>query len=44
LIEQGVEMGRPSLIHLHLACRGAELSHVRIGGEAVRISEGKLLV
>ncbi|MCO6407313.1 MULTISPECIES: PhzF family phenazine biosynthesis protein [Hoeflea] len=44
LIEQGVEMGRPSLIHLHIACRGAEVSHVRIGGEAVRISEGKLLV
>jgi trans-2,3-dihydro-3-hydroxyanthranilate isomerase len=44
LIEQGVEMGRPSLIHLHIACRGAEMSHVRIGGEAVRISEGKLLV
>ncbi len=44
VIEQGVEMGRPSLIHLHIDCAGAEVSHVRIGGEAVRIAEGKLLI
>ncbi|MEQ8480370.1 MAG: PhzF family phenazine biosynthesis protein [Hoeflea sp.] len=44
VIEQGVEMGRPSLIHLHLDCTGRELTHVRIGGEAVRIAEGRLLV
>jgi trans-2,3-dihydro-3-hydroxyanthranilate isomerase len=44
MIEQGVEMGRPSLIHLHINCAGSEVSHVRIGGEAVRIAQGKLLV
>jgi len=44
VIEQGVEMGRPSLIHLHIDCSGAAVSHVRIGGEAVRIAEGRLLV
>lgn len=44
VIEQGLEMGRPSLIHLHIDCVGSEVSHVRIGGEAVRIAEGKLLV
>lgn len=44
VIEQGVEMGRPSLIHLHMDCTGADVSHVRIGGEAVRIAEGRLLV
>lgn len=44
VIEQGVEMGRPSLIHLHIDCAGAEVSHVRIGGEAVRIAEGKLMI
>ncbi|WP_420410313.1 PhzF family phenazine biosynthesis protein [Hoeflea sp.] len=44
VIEQGVEMGRPSLIHLHLDCTGWELSHARIGGEAVRVAEGRLLV
>jgi trans-2,3-dihydro-3-hydroxyanthranilate isomerase len=27
VIEQGVEMGRPSLIHLHLDCSGPELTH-----------------
>lgn len=44
VIEQGVEMGRPSLIHLHIDCTGSEVSHVRIGGKAVRVAEGKLLV
>lgn len=44
VIEQGVEMGRPSLIHLHIDCAGADVSHVRIGGEAVRIAEGKLMI
>jgi trans-2,3-dihydro-3-hydroxyanthranilate isomerase len=44
VIEQGVEMGRPSLIHLHIDCAGTEVSHVRIGGKAVRVAEGKLLV
>jgi len=44
VIEQGVEMGRPSLIHLHIDCAGLEVSHVRIGGEAVRIAEGRLLL
>lgn len=44
VIEQGVEMGRPSLIHLHIDCAGNEVSHVRIGGEAVRVAEGKLLL
>jgi trans-2,3-dihydro-3-hydroxyanthranilate isomerase len=44
VIEQGVEMGRPSLIHLHLDCSGAESSHARIGGEAVKISEGRLVL
>ena len=44
VIEQGVEMGRPSLIRLHIDCAGSEVSHVRIGGEAVRIAEGKLLI
>ncbi|KGF68609.1 phenazine biosynthesis protein PhzF [Hoeflea sp. BAL378] len=44
VIEQGVEMGRPSLIHLHIDCTAQEISHVRIGGEAVRIATGTLLV
>jgi trans-2,3-dihydro-3-hydroxyanthranilate isomerase len=44
VIEQGVEMGRPSLIHLHLDCTAADLTHARIGGEAVKIAEGRLFL
>jgi len=44
VIEQGYEMGRPSLIHLEMTVSGGELSLVRIGGRAVRIAEGVLTV
>ncbi|MCY0095954.1 PhzF family phenazine biosynthesis protein [Hoeflea ulvae] len=44
VIEQGVEMGRPSLIHMHVDCAEGRVRHVRIGGEAVKIAEGRLLV
>jgi trans-2,3-dihydro-3-hydroxyanthranilate isomerase len=43
-IEQGVEMGRPSLINLELEVRNGALSGARIGGHAVKVSEGTLLV
>lgn len=43
-IEQGVEMGRPSLIRLELDVRGGALAGARIGGHAVKVSEGHLLV
>ena len=42
LIEQGVEMGRPSHIHLHLDVSGGAIAGARIGGEAVRIASGTL--
>ncbi|MBL0374369.1 PhzF family phenazine biosynthesis protein [Rhizobium sp. KVB221] len=42
LIEQGVEMGRPSHIDLHIEVESAEISRARIGGEAVRVASGKL--
>lgn len=42
LIEQGVEMGRPSHIHLHLDVAGGVIAGARIGGEAVRIASGTL--
>jgi trans-2,3-dihydro-3-hydroxyanthranilate isomerase len=43
VIEQGFEMGRPSLIALsfEVAARG-KLEAVRIGGSAVRVSEGEI--
>lgn len=44
VIEQGVEMGRPSLIHMHVDCAEGAVSRVRIGGQAVRIAEGRLLL
>jgi trans-2,3-dihydro-3-hydroxyanthranilate isomerase len=42
LIEQGVEMGRPSLLHLHIDVSGGEISTARIGGQAVKIAAGEL--
>jgi trans-2,3-dihydro-3-hydroxyanthranilate isomerase len=42
VIEQGFEMGRPSLISLSLEIERGRLLTVRIGGHAVRVSEGRL--
>ena len=42
LVEQGVEMGRPSYLHLHLDIAGGEINAARIGGQAVRIASGTL--
>jgi trans-2,3-dihydro-3-hydroxyanthranilate isomerase len=41
-IEQGYEMGRPSLIELSLSLQDGKLSAVAIGGEAVIVSEGTI--
>jgi trans-2,3-dihydro-3-hydroxyanthranilate isomerase len=43
-VEQGVEMGRPSLINLELDVKNGVLAGARIGGHAVKVSEGTLLV
>jgi trans-2,3-dihydro-3-hydroxyanthranilate isomerase len=39
-IEQGVEMGRPSLIELSIEVRGGKLAAATIGGGAVVVTEG----
>lgn len=44
LIEQGVEMGRPSRIHLHLEVEDGKIDQARIGGHAVKLAEGTLLI
>ncbi len=44
VIEQGYEMGRPSQIIMTNVVRGGGLETVRIGGHAVRVSEGHILV
>ena len=41
-IEQGVEMGRPSLIYLKMKVEGGEMTELMIGGHAVKVSEGTL--
>lgn len=43
-IEQGVEMGRPSEIRVQAVRRGNELVAVRVGGRAVRVGTGELLL
>jgi trans-2,3-dihydro-3-hydroxyanthranilate isomerase len=44
LVEQGYEMGRPSLITLAMEVDRAKLAAVRIGGHAVRVAEGRIEV
>jgi trans-2,3-dihydro-3-hydroxyanthranilate isomerase len=41
-IEQGYEMGRPSVLHLSLAIRGKHLESATVGGDAVIVSEGSI--
>ncbi len=42
MIEQGVEMGRPSYIHLQVEVKDGGISRARIGGQAVRLATGIL--
>lgn len=43
-IEQGVEMGRPSIIHLHIESGNRTIDRARIGGQAVKIAQGGILL
>ena len=42
-VEQGFEMGRPSLLYVEADKSGDAVTAVRVGGTAVKISEGTLL-
>lgn len=42
VVEQGVEMGRPSRLHISCDREGARISGVRVGGSSVLVSEGRL--
>ncbi len=42
VVEQGVEMGRPSRLHVSCDCEGGRISAVRVGGRSVLVSEGRL--
>jgi trans-2,3-dihydro-3-hydroxyanthranilate isomerase len=44
VIEQGFEMGRPSLIGLEIDVAGGRIEASRIGGDAVVVAEGTLAV
>ncbi len=39
-VEQGVEMGRPSVLHLEADISGGAISGVRVGGQSVIVTEG----
>ncbi|HSK81519.1 MAG TPA: PhzF family phenazine biosynthesis protein [Thermoanaerobaculia bacterium] len=41
-LEQGFEMGRPSLLHLEVDKAGGAITAVRVGGGAVLVSEGSM--
>lgn len=43
-IEQGVEMGRPSTLHIEAEKTGGTTGAVRVAGRAVRVGEGRLIV
>jgi len=43
LIEQGFEMGRPSIINLQMVIKSGALVSAEIGGNAVLVSRGELL-
>ncbi len=42
VVEQGLEIGRTSFIHLHIDSKAGEISRARIGGQAVKVAEGML--
>lgn len=41
-LHQGVEMGRPSVLRMTAVVQDGRLSQVRVAGQAVRVSEGRL--
>ena len=43
-VEQGIEMGRPSVIDVEAEARDGAVTAVRVGGSSVVVSEGHLLV
>jgi len=43
VVEQGFEMGRPSIIEIEADKRNGEITGVRVGGRTVMVSQGELL-
>ena len=42
VVEQGFEMGRPSILEVEADKRGGKLTGVRVGGESVVVCEGRM--
>jgi trans-2,3-dihydro-3-hydroxyanthranilate isomerase len=42
VVEQGFEMGRPSLLHVEVDVAGGEVRAVRVGGAAVQVGWGEM--
>jgi trans-2,3-dihydro-3-hydroxyanthranilate isomerase len=42
VVEQGFEMGRPSLLELEIDKRGGKVAQIRVGGPSVFVSEGAM--
>ena len=42
VIEQGFEMGRPSILHLRIDVVAGELASVTVGGSAVLVAQGTI--
>jgi trans-2,3-dihydro-3-hydroxyanthranilate isomerase len=42
IVEQGVEMGRPSALHVEADKAAGTITAVRVGGRSVLVSEGRM--
>lgn len=43
IVEQGFEMGRPSILHVSVSRKNAVIHKVEVGGTCVATGEGRLL-
>jgi trans-2,3-dihydro-3-hydroxyanthranilate isomerase len=44
VVEQGFEMGRPSLLEIEVDKRGGAITGVRVGGNSVLVTKGEMYV
>ena len=44
VIEQGIEMGRPSLLKATADCHNNQIQTIRVGGNSVLVSEGRIFL
>jgi trans-2,3-dihydro-3-hydroxyanthranilate isomerase len=43
VVEQGFEMGRPSILHIEADKSNGNITGIRVGGQTVLVSKGELL-